>query len=315
MPIDYGNLITRSWNIAWRHRVLWLFGFIIALLSGNANLRTNNINVSNNTFNPQQFLAQYAVLLIAGALLLIAIGIVLSFIRALAEAALIAAADQIERGNTELTIGGVWRMGRPYMLRMWLLQFVVGVIIFVLVLLAMLPFIAAIFTALQTNDPQAIMAGISGSFLIFCCALPFILLLSVVLWVVQRHAMRALVLRDERVFQSLRTGWTTLRQYVAPSLLTLLIQFGIGLAVAAALFAIVVPLLGVLLFASTANLSAGVAAVLLIAVSLLAWLLGSVVSAIPTVFFSAMWTLLWRQLHESAAPTYAVPPPVQPYQP
>lgn len=315
MPIDYGNLITRSWNIVWRYRVLWLFGFIVAFLSSGSNIQTNSLNTSNSTFNLEQFFAQYAVPLIAGTLLIIIIGIALSFVRVLAEAALIAAADQIERGTTALTIGGVWRMGRPYMLRMWLLQFMIGLVIFVLVLLMLLPFLIAIAAAVRANNPDAIFAATSGSFVIFCLALPVVALLSVALWLVQQHAMRALVLRDERVFQSLRSGWRTLRQHFGPSLLVLLIQIGLSIAIAVALFLIIIPLVGVLLFASTASLSFGASIALLVTSTLLAEFFGGAVATIPIVFLSALWTLLWRQLHESVAPTYATPTPVQPYQP
>lgn len=314
MPIDYGSLITRSWQIAWRQRVLWVFGLIIALLSSSANLRTNNVNLQNTNFNVEQFLARNAVLLIAGALLIVAIAIVLSFVRALAEASLIEATDQIERGESALTVGGVWRMGQPYMLKMWLLQLVIGLVIVAMVVLAMVPFIASIVAAVRADNSNAIMGALSGSFVIFCCALPLILLLSAALWVIQQHAMRALVLRHEGVFQALGSGWRTLRQYFAPSLLTMLIHIGFSIAVGAVLLAIVVPLLGVVFFASSATMPTGAAIALLAVAALVGWLLASIVSAIPTVFFSALWTLLWRQLHGSTTPTYEVPAPVQPYQ-
>ncbi len=314
MPIDYGNLITRSWHLTWRHRVLWLFGLIVALGSGSANLRTNNINFSSSTVTPDQFLARYGVLLIIAAIVLVVFLIAWSFVRALAEAALIAATEQIERGESALTVGGVWRLGQAHMLRMWLLNFLVGLIMFALVLLAALPFILGLFVVMRTNDFNGPGVGIIGVFALLCCAVPVLLLVFAALWLIQQHAMRALVLNRQGVGGALQAGWATLRSHFAPSLITMLIYVGLSIVVGVVVLVVLAPLIGLLVFAGASGTVSAMSVALLAMVAILGWLLATVVLAIPTVFFSALWTELWLQLHGGVVPTYMPATPAQPSQ-
>ena len=46
--MDYGEIITRAWNITWKNKFLWVLGFLAALTSigSNSNSIQNSYNES-----------------------------------------------------------------------------------------------------------------------------------------------------------------------------------------------------------------------------------------------------------------------------
>lgn len=47
MKIDYGSVLTRAWNLTWKNRILWFFGFLIALVSEFGANGSNALNLQN----------------------------------------------------------------------------------------------------------------------------------------------------------------------------------------------------------------------------------------------------------------------------
>ena len=122
-------------------------------------------------------------------------------------------------------------------------------------------------------------------------------------------AARALVLENTGVVASLSRGWRLFRANVGPSLLVWLISIvlsiGAGIAIAIVAFAAAIPA-GVLLAASWGDIGPAVMAALgvlglLVFVGLLA------IKAVWATYFSAYWTLAFRQL-TVPAPASTRPP-------
>jgi len=40
--MEYGQTISQSWNLLWKHRILWVFGFLAALGSSGGNFNVRN---------------------------------------------------------------------------------------------------------------------------------------------------------------------------------------------------------------------------------------------------------------------------------
>ena len=114
----------------------------------------------------------------------------------------------------------------------------------------------------------------------------------------------------------LSTGWSTLRSHLGPSIITGLIQLGIGLIFVLVMFMLLLPLIAVFSvgsFFQGENLSA-ITVLTAFVVGIVLWVVAAALSAIPTAFFSVMWTELYLTLRGLASRTeYPAAQPVQPY--
>lgn len=325
MSIDYGRLISRSWQITWQNRALWLLGLIIALTSGgggssNFNMRGSGQAPFAGNMDFATFWARYGVLIIIGILLLIVIGIALTFVRAAAEASLIAAADRIERTGEQVGFGAAWRMGWPKMLRLWLLGLVTGLLIVALVMVMVVPFVLAIVgTANATGRADGFNAAILGAITLFCGLLLLLLPAILVISLLAEYAKRALVLEDQGVFQSIGTGWSTFRHNLGASLLTWLIVLLIGIGVGLVTLLVLAPFaiggfFAVLPAIQSGTFTAGTL-VLIVVGAIVLGVVAALVSAIPTAFYSVIWTELYLRLRGTISGDYSAYQPAPPVQP
>jgi hypothetical protein len=46
MSANYSSILNRAWNITWKHKVLWFFGFLAMLGGGSSGIRSANVNFS-----------------------------------------------------------------------------------------------------------------------------------------------------------------------------------------------------------------------------------------------------------------------------
>ena len=42
MNFNFGEVLTRAWQIIWKHKVLWIFGFLAGCGQGGTNFRGNS---------------------------------------------------------------------------------------------------------------------------------------------------------------------------------------------------------------------------------------------------------------------------------
>src|SRR5690349_9248806 len=111
MAIDYGRLISRTWEVFSRNRVLWLLGLIVALTAGNFSSQFNYNTSSSSGSQVQEFLNQYGSVLIGLGCVAFIIGIIFSFLGAAGKAALVATTDHIERTKQQPTFSEAWGLG------------------------------------------------------------------------------------------------------------------------------------------------------------------------------------------------------------
>ncbi len=322
MPIDYGRLISRTWEVFSRNRVLWLLGFIVALTAGGGiNSQFNYSSSSNSGTDFQQFADQYSGLLIGlGCLALIA-AIVFSFISAAGEAALIATTDHIERTHEQPSFSAAWGLGWPKMVSVWVYNLVYGIIILIILLIFLVPIflifgasIAAMVNAGGTgSNSGTTAAGSAFGLICICGCLAFILLipLVIILGLVREYGLRAVVLENQGPMTALSTGWQLLRANIGASIIASLILLVVGIisGVVVSPFAL---LLGAPMVAAMGFQNGKFSLPTLLFLGLLLWLVSAAVGAFTKSFQSVLWTLLYRNRRQmpgsELAPVGMMPP-------
>ncbi len=301
MKLDYVDIIKKSWQIIWKYKWLWLFGFFAALGSGGSNFSnfsrysTNSGNTSTAGANFNQFVSTYVVLIIFVVLLLMAIGLAVTVASIIAQGALIgsaAAADKEEPASLRLG----WQIGLKYFWRLLGLGLLVGLVILFIVAIPIAVIVAAVVIGAS--------AGSSMTPALFCLlpvGLVFLLILFVVavlLGVSANYGSRYIVLDGAGVIDGLKRGFSLLRLRWIDTLLMYLLMGVIGTVVGLVLLipgaAIGLPALALLI--------GGVAAksIFIVAtgvfVGMLAVLVMSILNGVFVAYSSVVWTLVYRRL-------------------
>jgi len=312
LDMDLGYVLRRAWEITWRHKVLWLFGFLVSL--GMVNRRVGTSGGSRwvqptRELPPQvqravaDFLRcpYFVVAVVALVLLGLVIGVGLALLGALGRAALV---DQVQaaegRGAVGLRAG--WQAGRSHLWPAFLIRLLLGLPAAVVTLAGVFTVVGMVLVIAGQERAEVMVPGVFAvMFALFACLFPAICLaglLSVPLGVLQRLAVRACVLEGRGVRESILRAWVVLREYLGLLALLWLILLGIGIGT---MIVIGLPLaLGVMLLTAVALLTVFISPLLFVALTLvigmLAWLAGAAVNGVAETFISAVWTLAYREL-------------------
>jgi hypothetical protein len=323
--MDHFKILKRAFSITWNYRVLWLFGFLLALTLPRGNGGSNSgYQFNRNDFNGSQgfppffpaISPQVINTLIAAGIALICIFILLaiaaSFVRYISETALIRLVDQNEATGEKATVRAGFRMGwsrRAFRLFLIDLLFgVVGIVAFLLLLLvAATPFLVW----LTYSDLLRTLGTIAGVGMIFLVILLFILI-AIILSVVMQFIRRAAVLEDLGVFASIQRGFALVRQRLGDIVIMALIMFALGLGwVVLSIPLVILLLLAAVVLGGLPALLAGVITnqfvqgyvpwVVGILVGLPVFVVvlavpGSFVNGLVQVFTSSTWTLTYREV-------------------
>lgn len=223
--MDFGYVIKRAWQIIWKFKVLWIFGILAscgqASNSGGQNsgyrysFSGNDVNLSPrieqffNQLNPAIVALLIAIAIIV-ALFLIVIAILLGTV---GRVGLIRGTVKAEQGAEKLTFGELWREGLSYFWRVFGLNLLIGIIIFLAVVI--LAILAVVFTI-----------GTLGLFVL--CLLPIICVLIPVVWaisVIIEQANVALVVENLGIMDAINRGWQVVRNNIGSMIVMSLILF------------------------------------------------------------------------------------------
>ena len=229
MNFNFGEVLSRAWQIIWKHKVLWIFGvFAGCSRSGGG----GGSGIESGTQQPfselQRFFEQIGQWIdnnpwiIAVFVVVILVLIVLSiFLGTIGRIGLIKGTYRAEQGTEQMIFGELFSESMPYFWRVFGLSLLIG-------LLFLLIFLPLIFFGVIT-------AGIG-----FICILPLLCLLIPISWavmVVIEQANAAIVLEDLGIGDGLRRGWEVVRANIGTMILMALILF-IGSAVIGIVLAI-----------------------------------------------------------------------------
>jgi hypothetical protein len=298
MTVDVGAILSRTFQVTFKNPVLWLLGFLVAVLSSTSN--------TNYRFNAADFMPDSVLGSSILALMIVLLVIALFILRAALEGGLIAAAAQGAQ-DAHPTFREAWQTGRARVWRVLALNLIFAAFVILLVLgliaLALLTvggaILGGVFAGGAQNLPEAsrIAAGIGwalfGLGVIALVAVP----VAFILTTVTQFAQRAAVLDDQPVGTAWSTGWRLLRANVANVLLVVLAQIVVnilaGIISAAIIGAIAAPAVLALILGAGQSHTLGY--ILMVAVLvLIALVISGLIVALPTAWNSTLWTLFYR---------------------
>ncbi len=231
MSIDFGKIIKRTWEVTWKYKILWVFGFFLGGSGANFNLNLPSFSETKvkKTVPPneiikliREFLINYlAIVLIVGFILFLFFLLFL-IARYLSKPALIGLVNQaeVEKPTLKKGLETGWHFLIRYILLGWLLWFPL-VLLFAPVIILFIYHIY-LFTLKPTNPLKLLssLLPLLGFALLF---LPIIIPLSVF----TELAYRELVTKDKKVIESIKSTWTLFKS----NLLNLFILWLIGLVI------------------------------------------------------------------------------------
>ncbi len=310
MNLNVGALAERAYQTVIKQRILWLLGFIAVLLAGTVNTQFRVVGPDWRVRlidGELPITAEWAALL---ALTALVVGITFFLLRAVFDAALIAAGDRSLRDEPP-TFRAAWQAGQTGMGPVIVLNLIfAGFLVLLGLAVAALLALAgggAVLTALLTADNQALEAlrlpaligwGLLAVAVVFLVAVP----VGIALAVTTQLAQRAAVLDHQPIGAAWRTGWRLMRAHPGHIVLLLFTQWLVLLAadlIVGAILAVAVGVPGGMLATNTGEVSALlVLGVLLLAVG--AWLGSGVLLALPTAWSSLLWTAFYREVTADA---------------
>jgi hypothetical protein len=307
MNFNFGEVLTRSWQIIWKHKVLWIFGILASCGQGGGG--GGNGGGGNTGFDTQvpdlppqvmqwlQTIQQNIQTYIAiGVAVICVIWVITIFLSTIGKIGLIQGTSQADENVEKLIFGQLFSESTSYFWRVLGLSIILGlpVFIFALAIAIFAAFtIVGIAASGSGNEPLAALGIIPIVIGCVCLLIPVMFVLKMIF----RQAERAVVLENMAVLPSISHGWQVFRSNLGPiiimAIILAIIGFAVGLVVAIPILLVVVP--AAFSFAlgdaqsSTPLIIAGVCLCLYIPVSLL-------LNGIAVAYVESAWTLTYMRL-------------------
>jgi hypothetical protein len=318
--IDIKRILTRSGHILWNYKILWIFGFLLAMTGAgggsgssgtsyqfNSNQGSNgtspnfppgpfwteltnwfNQNITPLFMNPAQHIATFIWIGVAFLLLILIIGVITSFVRYVSESAVIRMVDDYEQTGTKLGFKAGWRLGwNRRAFRMFVIDLVIGLP--VVLLIGLLAGASALIYFSVTNGNTAL--AVSGTIAAIGCVFLFVfvfIILMVFLSLLRQFFVRAAVLEEVGIGDSFRKGWAMFKNNWKSAALMWLVMLGIGIGfgiVGMVLFFLLIPAYLILLLPAVivAAIPAGIAFGIasIFASEPLTWIVAALAALIP----------------------------------
>lgn len=309
MNFNFGEVLTRAWQIVWKHRVLWVFGILAGCGRGGSSFNSSsNFRSDGGTGTPPdlppqameflQWIEQNLTAFIAITIALVCIiWIVTIFLSTIGKIGLIRGTAQADGGLEGLIFGQLFSESTPYFWRILGLSLLVGLPVLVaimVVVVGLLLFILPLSVS-SGNDPTPAFGLVMLPLLIGC----FCLLIPVmfVIGMIARQAENAIVLEEMSVMPAISRGWDVFRKNLGPiiimAIILAVISLVVGFIIAIPIFIIVFPAFFAFMAGEAQNWTplalAGVCICLYIPISLL-------LNGIAIAYTESVWTLTYMRL-------------------
>lgn len=317
MNFNFGEALTRAWQIVWKHKVLWVFGVLASCgqSSGNFNSNSGGGGGDGGGFGqppdlpPQVFrwmrtIEENLMTIVVVTLALVCIiWIVSVFLGVIGKVGLIRGAAQADSGAESLVFGELFSGSVPYFWRMFGLSLILALPVFILAVTVAAALVGGV---MASGGDESAMFAVMGMLPVLAGCLCLFLPLMFVLGVIFRQAESAVVLEDMSVIPAITRGWEVFRANLGPMILMAIILgvigFVAGLVLTVPFFIIVIPVMFAFMAGEGRNMTPlylmGVCFCLFVPV---AWLIQGIVVA----YTESAWTLTYMRLTkpQSAAPT------------
>ena len=306
--MDPIKILKRAWHIVWNYRMLWVFGFILALTVGSSGGSGNNgsrYNMNNrgeeyrmpadmgHEFdNPREAIDQLFAqgipalereldlpvgelttmlwVFAAFVVVMILFGLVMAAVRYVTETSIIRMVDEYEASGTKMSFREAWRLGwNRRAWKLFLINLIVNIPVFILLaFLAIVGF--TVYNMVTAAGGHSNWAGFAGLIGVVLVVFFIFAILMVFLNLLRQFFWRKAALEEMGVRDSLRAGWQLFRENWKNVGIMWLVMIGVGIAwgIASIILAII--------------------ALPLVAVTVIA---GAIVAAIPGLLFVGFFSL------------------------
>ena len=246
MKLNIGKILTRSWQIIWKHKILWVFGILAGFASGRSGGNNGNGNrsgsngdttpFSGNQFGQmegqfREFIQQYLLIIIAVCLVILILSLVFYALGMMGRIGMIKGVAKVEGGADTLGFGEIWSESMPYFWRFFGLNFLIGLAFAVIII-------------------PLVLVGVLTAGIGFACILPIICLLIPIGWAVSlvlEQAQIAIVQENLSMIDGFKRGWEIVKSDIGGIIVLALIlgvaSFFIGLIIALPLILAFLPLI------------------------------------------------------------------------
>lgn len=293
MNFNFGEVLSRAWQIIWKHKILWVFGVFAACSrgggggSGGRGFSGGGGTQPGQQPFPQlqrtfeqlgQWISDNPWIVVLFVILVIVLVVLSLFLGTIGRIGLIKGTDQAERGAQRLVFGELFSESRPYFWRVLGLSLLIG-LIFAIVFIPLVLF--------------GVITGGVG----FLCLIPLICILipvAIAVSIVIEQANVAIVLENLGIGDGLRKGWEVVRANVGTMIALALILF-IGAAVIGFIFAIpIIVAVFPVIFAAASNTTTPLWIAVLCFAAYFPVLL--VLNGILTSYIQTVWALTYMRL-------------------
>lgn len=294
--MDYFGIIKRAFEVTWKHKSLWLFGFLSALFQGGSRV---NYQFDSQDIQPEKvrgleriiehlFTPLVIVILIVVVFLAIVLSIVVSF---LSQGALIGMVDDVEkRGHTSVNEG--FSCGWSH----WLSLFGINLSIWIpFAIFAILLVVLLIGPSIASFVLKQVVLGIVLVVIGILALLILLIPMGIGLSLIEILAQRYRVIQKRGVFESVGEGYDLIRSNLGTIFVFWLIMLLVGMAVGV----VMIPISLLLLAPVFALLFWNVFLALLLGIP--GGLVITFISGLVATFVSAAWTEFFLELAPSKA--------------
>jgi hypothetical protein len=315
--MQYGEVLTRSFRIAWRNRYLWF----LAVLAGEAggagsgswgggggrgNRRGGGQpDLSDTIQTALDWLGAHLALIVALGIVLLAVWVVLFVISSIAAGALVRAAAEHD-AERPFGLGPAWRAGVAAFWRVLGLRLIeLAAVLLVLAIFGSLAVV--LITSIVNENGGGVAFAISLGVLLLLVLIPVAILFGVLM----RLALRSIVLDLRGPIAAIQLAIALMLRRFGRVTVTWLISVAVGIAAGLVLAAVLVvvglPFLGFFLAAQAAGSREVMIADLVLGVLVVA-VASLVAGGAYGAFLSSYWTLAYRRLDLDPVPLPSGPP-------
>jgi hypothetical protein len=218
--MDFGEVLSKAWQIIWKHKVLWIFG-ILASCGGGSSASSNSgwrSSIEQNGWDYQPMInniPEWQIALIVGIILLAVLFLVVLviFLSTIGRVGMIRGTVQADRGADRLAFGELFSGSLPYFWRVFGLNLIVGLAFALAVIIVVVP--------------------LAISIIGLVCLIPLICLLVPIGWfvsVLTEQANIAIVTENLSLMDGLKRGYEVLRANLGPMIVMwLILVLGVSL--------------------------------------------------------------------------------------
>lgn len=306
MNFNFGEVLSRAWQIIWKHKILWIFGILAGCgQSGGGGNGGGGRNFGFENQGPElppQVMRWFEIIqenlltvMVVGFTLFCLFWILSIFLATVGRIGLIRGTAQAEGGAESLVFGQLFSGSLAYFWRVIGLSLIVAIPVLLLFAVLFVGLIVFAVTASEGSDAAVVGIVAMVPLLIGCVCI--LIPIMFVVGMIVHQVERAIVLEDMLLLPAISRGWDVFRSNLGPIILMAIIlaviSLAVGFVIAIPVFIIVIPTM--IAFAAgeaqdwTPLIAMGVGLCLYIPVSLL-------LNGIAIAYTESAWTLTYMRL-------------------